>query len=161
MNVNFIHFKKQLTSPVAFNLFLLTKLPSAFFAGLKIQALSEKVAVISVRQKWFNKNPFHSIYFGMLAMAAEVSTGILCIGNLYKRKPAVSMLVVKNEGFFYKKATGKILFLCEDGDKVIAAVEQSIQSGEGTTVTCNSKGTNEAGELVAEFNFTWSFKAKN
>lgn len=160
MNVNFNHFKKQLSSPVAFNLFLLTKLPAAFFAGLKIQALSEESAAISVRQKWFNKNPFHSIYFAILAMAAEVSTGILCLGALYKRQPAVSMLVVKNEGFFYKKATGKVVFLCKDGDKIIAAIEQSIQSGEGTTVTCNSKGTNEVGELVAEFNFTWSFKAK-
>lgn len=70
------------------------------------------------------------------------------------------MLVVQNEGFFYKKATGQIIFTCKDGSRVYAAIEQAIKTGEGTTVTCNSKGTNEAGEIVAEFNFTWSFKVR-
>jgi preprotein translocase subunit SecA len=33
-------------------------------------------------------------------------------------------------------------------------------TGEGKTVICKSVGTNSKGEVVAEFNFTWSFKAK-
>jgi hypothetical protein len=141
-------------------MFLLAKLPAAFFAGLKVQELTPESAAIGVRQKWFNKNPFHSIYFAVLAMAAEVSTGILCLSAIYKRNPAISMLVIKNEGFFYKKATGKIIFSCRDGTNIKAAIEQTIQTGAGTTVTCNTRGINEAGELVAEFNFVWSFKAK-
>ena len=161
MNPQFKTFKKHLTHPIKFRIFLLTKLPAAFFAGLKVERLSEEVAAISVRQKWFNKNPFHSIYFGVLAMAAEVSTGILCMSSLYNRKPAVSMLVTRNEGFFYKKAIGKIVFICLDGALVNNAVEQSILTGEGVTVVCNSKGVNDTGEIVAEFNFTWSFKAKS
>lgn len=161
MNPQFQFIKRHLTNPIKFRIFLLTSLPAAFFAGLKVEQLSEERAAISVRQKWFNKNPFHSIYFGVLAMAAEVSTGILCMSSLYKRKPAVSMLVIKNEGFFYKKAIGKIVFTCTDGALVNDAVEQSIRTGEGVTVECNSKGVNEKGEVVAEFNFTWSFKAKS
>lgn len=70
------------------------------------------------------------------------------------------MLIVKNEGMFYKKAIGKITFTCCDGSQILAAVEQCMQTGEATTVICNSKGINEAGELVAEFNFIWSFKAR-
>jgi hypothetical protein len=141
-------------------MFLLTKLPAAFLAGLRLRKLEVGEAVVSVRYKWLNTNPFGSLYFAVLSMAAEATTGILCMSALYKRKPPVSMLIIKNEGFFYKKATGKIVFTCRDGYKINAAVEQSIQTGEGTTAACNSKGINEAGELVAEFNFTWSFKAK-
>lgn len=141
-------------------MFLLAKVPAAFFAGLRLKELSAGKAVVSVRYKWFNKNPFGSLYFASLSMAAEAATGILCMSALYKRKPPVSMLIVKNEGFYYKKATGEIIFTCTDVANISEAVERAIQSSEGTTVVCNAKGVNDTGELVSEFNFTWSFKAK-
>ena len=107
---------------------MLTKLPSAWFAGLRIEALSEQEAEVSVRQKWFNKNPFRSIYVAILSMPAEVSTGILCMGALYKSNPSVSMLAIGMEGSFTKKATGKILFKCSDGLAINAAVEKAIRN---------------------------------
>lgn len=121
---------------------------------------SDEQTSVTVRHKWLNSNPFRSIYFAVLSMAAELSTGLICSAVVYKRKPAISMLVVKMEGFFYKKAIGKIIFTCSDVRKILSAAEQSAQTNEATTVICNSKGINEAGELVAEFNFTWSFKAR-
>jgi hypothetical protein len=45
--------------------------------------------------------------FACLAMAAEMSTGVLAMAHVYKRKPAISMLVVKMEAEYFKKATGK------------------------------------------------------
>jgi phage terminase large subunit-like protein len=139
---------------------MLTKLPSAWFAGLKVEKLTQEEAIVSVRYKWFNKNPFHSIYVAVLSMPSEVSTGILCMGALFKRTPAVSMLVVKNEGHYYKKAVGKIRFTCSDGAAINDAVEQAIATGEATTINCHSVGANEQDETVAEFYFTWSFKAR-
>lgn len=160
MNTSFNAFKKQLATPFAFRLFLLTKLPSAFFAGLQLEKLEMEEAAVSISYNWFNKNPFGSLYFAILAMAAEASTGILCMSALYKRKPSVSMLIVKIEGNFLKKAIGKILFICADGLKVQQAVEDTLSSGESKSVTCQSIGINEAGEHVAEFFCTWSFKAR-
>jgi hypothetical protein len=93
-------------------------------------------------------------------MAAELSTGLICSAGTFQRKPRVSMLIVKMEGAFYKKATGTIVFSCKDVEKILTTIEQSLQTAEGSTVICNSKGVNEAGETVAEFNFTWSFKAR-
>ena len=61
---------------------------------------------------------------------------------------------------FVKKATGIILFTCEDGLAIQTAIKEAIATGEGKTIICKSMGKNEAGESVAEFNFTWSFKAK-
>lgn len=141
-------------------MFLLAKVPAAFFAGLRLRELASGKAVVSVRYKWLTKNPFGSLYFAVLSMAAEATTGILCMAALYKRKPRVSLLIVKNEGLFYKKAIGEIIFTCSDGNDILGAIEQAIQTGEGTTVSCNSQGVNEAGEVVAEFNFIWSFKVK-
>ena len=161
MNPAFPSFHSFITNGFYFRLFQLRKLPSAFFAGLKIESLSESAASISVKEKWFNKNPFGSIYFAILSMAAEVSTGILCLGAVYKRNPPVSMLVVKQERIFHKKPKGKIIFTCDDGIQVQKVVEDCIATGEASAVTCHSKGFDESGILVAEFYFTWSFKARS
>ena len=160
MNHQFHLFKKKISNPLAFRIFMLTNLPTAFFAGLKIELFDETKAVISIRQKWFNKNPFHSIYFAVLSMAAEVSTGVLCMGAIYKRDPAVSMLVIKIESIFHKKAIGRIFFTCEDSDAINQTIENAIATESGQTITCKSTGKNEQHEIVAEFLFTWSFKVK-
>ncbi len=160
MNNNFSAFNKHVSSGFFFRQFLLSKLPAAYFAGLKIEVFDQQHAVVSVKQKWFNKNPFRSIYFAILSMAAEMSTGLLSMGNIYERKPAVSMLVVEQRGVFHKKATGKILFTCADGNKIASTVEEAITTGNAVSIVCYSKGINEQNELVAEFWITWSFKAR-
>ena len=160
MNPNFNKFKNQITSPIKFKLFTLTKLPMAFFSGLKVVSLEPNAAKVSVRFKWINQNPFKSIYFAVLSMAAELSTGVLAFAQIYKRQPSISMLVVKLEAEFYKKAVGNIVFTCNDGDKVIEAIEETIVTKNGTTAECVSIGTNNAGEEVTKFIFTWSFKSK-
>lgn len=160
MNAAFSEFKRHISNKFFFKQFLLSKLPAAFFAGLKIEALNEKEAVVSVQQKWFNQNPFRSIYFAVLTMAAEMSTGVLCMGNIYKRKPAVSMLVTEQRSVFHKKATGKILFYCNDGGKITAAVENAVTTGSAVSVTCYSKGFNNSNEMVAEVWITWSMKLR-
>ena len=70
-------FQKTIKNPFLFRLYLLTRLPSAFFAGLKISDLEADTCTVTVRYKWFTRNPFRSIYFACLAMAAEMSTGVL------------------------------------------------------------------------------------
>lgn len=93
-------------------------------------------------------------------MAAEMSTGVLAWMNVYGKKPAVSMLVLRIEGNFLKKATSTTLFTCEDGQAISQAVDEAFASGKSVTVTARSTGRNESGEIVAEFAITWSFKAK-
>lgn len=70
------------------------------------------------------------------------------------------MLVVKVESEYFKKAVGKTTFTCEDGDALRRTIEESISTGEGKIFRAKSVGKNAAGEIVAEFYITWSFKAK-
>lgn len=146
--------------PVKFRLFLLKNLPAAWFSGLKVQSVSEEKAVVSVPYKWFTRNPFRCTYFACLGMAAEMSTGILAMGNIYKRSPKVSMLITGVEGTFFKKATGVTSFICEEGMLVKQAVEKAIASGDPQAIQLSSSGFNEENERVAEFRITWSFKLK-
>jgi len=160
MESNFQLFSKQMTSPLKFRMFLLSKLPSAYFSGVRVKSLDENKCEVSVPFKWFSQNPFRSTYFACLSMAAEMSTGALALGHLYKRKPAVSMLVVKTEGEYFKKAVDKTTFVCEDGLRIKKMIEEAVESGEGRTIRAKTIGKNKAEELVAEFFITWSFKAR-
>ena len=160
MSANFKAFRAIITNPIKYQLFLFNKLPMAFLAGLKLLTLQEDTAMVSVRFKWLNQNPFRSMYFAVMAMAAELSTGILAVAQTYKSNPSVSMLVVKCEGEFYKKAVGNIVFTCVDGLEIANAIQETITTKQGVTITAATVGKNEQNEVVANFVFTWSFKAK-
>lgn len=141
-------------------MFLFTKLPAAYFAGVRVREMDEKKAVVTVPYKWLSQNPFRSTYFACLSMAAEMSTGVLAMAQLHKITPPVSMLVVKVESEYFKKATARTSFVCEDGELFQQAIEETIATGEARTVKAKSIGTNKDGEVVATFFITWSFKRK-
>lgn len=136
------------------------KLPSAFLCGVRLRSIDERQAVVSVPYKWLSQNPFNSIYFACQAMAAEMSTGVLALGHLHGRKPPVSMLVTRIAGDFFKKATDRIHFTCNDGEAILKAIEETVNTGEGTTFVATSIGRNAAGDIVSEFKVEWSFKAR-
>lgn len=160
MNQNQQKFIQLIKHPVKFRMFLLSKLPSAYFAGVRIKSFDEHKAEVTVPYKWFSKNPFRSTYFACLAMAAEMSTGLLAMLNTYNSKPAISMLVIGLEANYFKKATGITTFTCEDGDTINALVNEAVATGESKSIKAKSAGRNDKGEIVAEFFITWSFKAK-
>ena len=153
-------FIQLVKHPIKFRLFLFSKLPAAFFSGVRVREMNEQRCVVTIPFKWLTQNPFRSTYFASLSMAAEMSTGALSLAHIYKRKPSISMLVVKTEANYFKKATDKTTFVCEDGDLIKQMIEESIATGEARTVRARSVGKNKAGEEIAEFFITWSFKSK-
>jgi hypothetical protein len=153
-------FLQLIQHPFKFKLFLLYKLPSAFFSGVRVKYADEAKCEVTVPYKWFSQNPFKSTYFACLSMAAEMSTGVLALVHIHERKPAVSMLVVNLKADFMKKAIGKTTFTCRDGADIKKTIEAAITTGEGKAITTKSIGVNEQGEIVALFEVTWSFKAK-
>lgn len=141
-------------------LFMLMKLPFGFLAGLRITEITSQKASVSITYKYLTKNPFRSVYFAALSMAAELSTGILALAAVEETKQPISMLVLEMKASFKKKATGKIIFTCNDAEKISSTVNKCLESNEGQTVTVKSTGVDKDGNDVAEFEFTWTFKMR-
>lgn len=156
----FHRFSKMIRSPVQAAVFLLMKLPSAYCSGVRVREISPEKCTVTVPYRWFTRNPFRSTYFACLAMAAEMSTGALAMGHLFKREPAVSMLVLGLEARYLKKAVGRTAFTCQEGNRIREAIETAIAGGAPQTVKALSVGRNADGEPVAEFEITWTFKAR-
>ena len=153
-------FIQIVRNPVKFRLFLLSKLPSAYFSGVRVRYIDEDRCKVTIPFKWLTQNPFRSTYFASLSMAAEMSTGALAMAHVHKRKPAVSMLVVKVEAEYFKRATGITTFICDDGQLLKQAIEETVRTGDAVTVRARSAGINAKEETVALFHITWSFKVK-
>ncbi len=141
-------------------MFMLMKLPSAFFCGVRLRQISTESTVVSVPFKWLSQNPFRSIYFACQAMAAEMSTGLLALGNVYRRNPQVSMLVTGIHAVFHKKADRRIFFTCSDGAGFKRMIDEAIATGEGVKFSAKSIGKTADGELVSEFTIEWSFRVR-
>mgnify|MGYP001820141819 FL=1 len=147
-------------NPGKFNLYAFFKLPSAWWCGVRLKSCDEEKAVVTVKHKWFNQNPFKSMFWAVQGMAAELSTGILVSSQIRDSGENISMLVANNKGNFSKKATGKITFTCKDGKKIKEALDRTITTGEGQTFWMKSVGVNEAGLIVSTFNFEWTVKLR-
>ncbi len=153
-------FLKQLRSPVLFPLYTMTTLPMAFMAGCRVKTIDLEQCQITVPYRWINQNPFSSTYFAVLAMAAEMSTGMPALIMTRNSNPSVSMLVTHLEADFIKKATGLTTFTFSEGKEMQAAVEKAILTGEGQTFSATTVGTSPTGEVEAKFKVEWSFKMR-
>lgn len=142
------------------NILLLTQLPIAWIAGLKLNSFSSEVCSISVKLGFLNKNPFQSMFWAVQGMAAELSTGLLCIDFIKNSGEKISMLVVEQKGQFFKKAKGKIIFTCTQGEVIHDIIQKAIETKGAQTITLISEGIDEAGDVVSRFEFLWSFKTK-
>jgi hypothetical protein len=152
-------YQKKMMNSFIFWWAMLFKLPTAVFWRLKMVQLDRQHCVVSIPYFWRSQNPFKSIYFAALAGAAELSTGALCQLAL-AGQGAFSMLVVDFRAEYSKKASTKTTFSCEQGAEVFDLVA-SLNPGESKQITMVSYGKNTAGEEVARFFITWSFKRKS
>lgn len=148
-------------TPFKLNAFTFFKLPSAFWSGVRVKSISPEMCQTTVKHGWFNQNPFQSMYFAVQAMAAEFTTGALVMYQIKKSGKDISMLVAQNKAIFTKKATGRILFTCNQGNLIGEVIQKAIETNEGQTVWLTSIGVNEIGEQVSEMQFEWTLKARN
>ncbi len=148
-------------TPNKLNTFLMFKLPSAYFCGVRTKLINDTNCIVSVKHRWINQNPFNSMFWAVQGMAAELSTGALVMYKIKESGRNISMLVANNNATFSKKARGRITFECNEGQLIDSAIKNAVKTGEGQTFWMKSKGINEEGVEVSNFNFEWTIKVKN
>ncbi|MEO9477755.1 MAG: DUF4442 domain-containing protein [Cyclobacteriaceae bacterium] len=144
-----------------FRLHLLKNLPMGLLAGLKIENVTKEACTTSVPFKWLNKNPFKSMYFAVQSMAAELSTATTCLVATLGHQSSIAFIIVDCKAQFLKKATEKVYFTCSDADQAFDAVKKCQESDEAVIKTFKTTGKQKDGTVVAEFEFTWSFKRRS
>jgi hypothetical protein len=147
-------------SPFKMGIFLFTKLPASFFMGIRVGQCDEKTCTATLPYSWRSQNPFKSIFFAAQCAAGELSTGMLCMAHIQGDVP-VSMLVTRQEAEFYKKASEKMVFTCNQGEEVATVIKKALETGESQILRMESIGTLPDGIVASKVWITWSFKAKS
>ena len=138
---------------------MLFKLPAAWLTGVRISSISDTKCEVKVRFKWINQNPYRSMFWAVQGMAAELTTGMLLTKSIQESNTNISMLLVGNKSNFYKKAVGKIKFICDQGEtakELINLTKKNITH----KAWLKAKGFDETGDMVSEFDFEWSCKKR-
>ena len=135
------------------------KLPAAWLTGVRLSLIDEDKCEVKVRFKWINQNPYRSMFWAVQAMAAELTTGMLLTKSIQDSNSDISMLLVSNKSSFYKKAVGKITFVCDEGEIAKQLINSTIKNIT-SKAWFKAKGYDEAGDQVSEFDFEWSCKKR-
>jgi hypothetical protein len=136
-------------------------LPLAAFAGLRVVRLDEQACTVRLPGGWRTQNPFRSTYFAAQAMAAEMSTGAPALVLLRDTPASVALLVVGLSVTYTKKLVGPGTFTFEDVAGMEAAIARAAGAQDPQAFAGRSTGRDEAGDVVAEFDITWSFKRRS
>ena len=156
-----IKFKNDFLSTIKQKLYFAKNLPMGLISGIKLTELDEGRAVSEVTFRWLNKNPFNSIYFAVLSMAAELSTAAPTMLALKAVDADIALIIVDLRAEFVKKAQTTISFTCLEYDEIDKAIGRLKQPGDTASVTVKTVGRDAGDEEVATFYFTWSFKRRS
>lgn len=120
-----------------FKQLLTTQIPIAWIAGVRLESAAENEIKTYVELDFLNQNPFKSMFWAVEGMAAEFAGGMMLLEKIRKSGKNISTLVTKNEAVFTKKAVGKIVFTCGQGEEIDPAYryrEQSLKSSKKTAL---------------------------
>ncbi|MDG1146992.1 MAG: DUF4442 domain-containing protein [Crocinitomicaceae bacterium] len=143
-------------------LFLLgtVKIPMIGFVRPKLVTLNDETSEIKIKLRRRSKNHLNSMYFGALAVGADVSAGIHAFYFSKKMKRPVSFAFKSMSAEFLKRAESDITFTSNQGAVVEAAMKSSAETGTRINKPVNVIATDSSGELVATFVLVVSVKVK-
>ncbi|MEC9282643.1 MAG: DUF4442 domain-containing protein [Bdellovibrionota bacterium] len=143
------------------NLFGLLKIPLILFISPRVIRLDEKVCEIKVPLNYRTKNHLGSMYFGALAIGADLSGALIGMREIQKSKKKVSLVFKDMRGSFLKRATEDIIFYCDQVAEVKNLVAEAIEKKERVEmeIPITAKMA-KSGDLVAEFVLTLSLKSR-
>ena len=144
-------------------LFAWRYIPLIGFCSPKIIRMDDKTVEVTMPHKWRTKNHLGSIYFGALAIGADLAGAFLVFTKAKARGVNANFAFKDVEGKFLKRPEGRVHLISHDGDVIDQMLDESIATGErinrpvSVIVTCPEKNGDD---VMASFTLTLSIKAK-
>ena len=137
-------------------------IPLIGFCSPKIRFISEHSLTVSIPHGWRTKNHLGSIYFGALAIGADLAGAFLVFSKAKERGVNANFAFKDVQGEFLKRPEAEVWFTSNDGALIDEMINESLASGQRinktvtVTITCPSL---HADEVMARFKLTLSIKA--
>ncbi|MDP6163411.1 MAG: DUF4442 domain-containing protein [Candidatus Thioglobus sp.] len=143
-------------------LFGLTKVPMIWYCRPKVIEHTDEKIEIKIPLKRRTKNHLGSMYFGVLAVGADITGGFLAMDPIQESGRKIALIFKDFKADFLKRPEGDVHFICNDG----LAIKELVDTVANSTERHNYKLNIEAvvpsisSEVVAKFELTLSLKDK-
>ena len=137
------------------------KIPLLYYCRPRVLDINDNKVSILIPFNRRSKNHLGSMYFGALAIGADISGGYLALHHINKKKCNVKLIFKDFQAEFYKRAEGDVHFICEQGNEIKNLVEKVTQSKQRSEMVVNVKAyvpDKFKEEPVASFKLTLSLK---
>ncbi|MCL9783126.1 DUF4442 domain-containing protein [Vibrio sp. S4M6] len=139
------------------------KVPLIWLCRPKIISLDSQSVAVRMPLKRKTKNHLNSMYFGALAIGADVAGGFMAMSKSSQRGINISLAFKEVEGKFLKRAEGDVLFECSDGKLIDQMLDEAIETKQriNRNVSIIARCPNiDSDSHVAEFTLMLSVKVK-
>jgi hypothetical protein len=145
---------------IKWNLFLLGlfKIPLLFYVSPKIILISPDSCIVKIKLRRRTKNHLNSMYFGAMAVGADVAVGLHAFYLSELKKAKISLAFKSFNAEFLKRAESDVNFICEEGNKIIKMIEESMIEGKRVNEMIDVQAINSSNEMVAKFTMELSLK---
>ncbi len=143
--------------------FGLFKVPLINWVSPKVIELSSARTEIKIPLSRKTKNHLGSMYFGVLAVGADVAGGLMAMKLIIESGKNVSLAFKEFNAEYLKRPEDATHFICEEGDKIKDFVDMVLNSDQRHNLPVNIIATcpkKFGDEPVAKFVLTLSLKRK-
>ena len=126
-----------------------------------IEHTDEKIEIkIPLRRR--TKNHLGSMYFGVLAVGADITGGFLAMDPIQESGRKIALIFKDFKADFLKRPEGDVHFICNDGAAIKELVDKAANSTERFNYKLNIAAVvpSISSEVVAKFELTLSLKDK-
>ena len=142
--------------------FGITKVPLIWWCRPKVIEHTDHRLEVKIPLRFRTKNHLGSMYFGVLAVGADVTGGFLAMDPIIKSGRKVALIFKDFNAEFLKRPEGDVHFYCDNGLEIRELVETAIRTGErhNYTMLIEAVVPSISTDVVARFRLTLSLKHK-
>ena len=143
-------------------LFGITKVPMIWYCRPKVIEHTDEKIEIKIPLKRKTKNHLGSMYFGVLAVGADITGGFLAMEPIKESGRKINLIFKDFKADFLKRPEGDVHFTCNDGLAVKELVDRVSKSSDRHNFKLSIEATvpSISSEVVAKFELTLSLKDK-
>jgi len=145
------------------SLYAWTKIPLIGFCAPRVLEADENKTILKVPLNWRTKNHLGAMYFGALAIGAELCIAMLAVKKIQESGERIDFLFKDFKADFLKRAEGDVHFICEQASVVVEQIELAKTSEERLNRTMTAYAivpSVSTTEKVATFELTLSVKRR-
>lgn len=136
------------------------KIPMIGYLRPKLMILNDDKVVVRIALSRRSKNHLKSMYFGSLAVGADLAAGIHAFYFAENLGKKVNFAFKSMEGQFLKRAESDIWFHMNDGQLVKDIIQEAFETQERINKIVHVDAIDKNDEIVAQFKMEISIRVK-